>query len=121
LGRFDVDDRILICYKDGHYEITDADLGQRFEHNDIAIIEKYRPDVPVTAIYWDNDKKQYSVKRFHIETQTLRSKFLFIKEGNKNRLELVTTHKDPIVGVWVGKTKKDAVEVDVTVSEKVGV
>lgn len=121
LGRFDVDDKILICYKDGHYELTDADLSQRFEQADIAIIEKYRPEVPITAIYWDNDKKQYSVKRFHIETQTLRSKFLFIKEGNKNKLQLVTTHKEPIVAVLVGKTKKDATAVDITISEKVGV
>jgi topoisomerase-4 subunit A len=61
------------------------------------------------------------VKRFHIETQTLKSKFLFIKEGAKNKLELVTTDQHPIVVLRTGKKKSEAREETVDLTERVGV
>jgi topoisomerase-4 subunit A len=45
------------------------------------LIEKYDPDKTITAVYLDNEKLQYNIKRFKIETTTLHNKFLFIKEG----------------------------------------
>ncbi len=121
LGSFETEDKILVCYKDGHYELTDFDLSNRFECEQIALIEKYNAEKPITAVYYDADKKQYSVKRFHIETQTLKSKFLFIKEGNKNKLELVTTIAEPIATLLIGKKKSDAKEEVVNLAEKVSV
>jgi topoisomerase-4 subunit A len=121
LGSFDVDDRILVIYKDGHYELRDADASYRFEHDDLYLIEKYNPQRVITAVYYDNDKKQYSVKRFQIETQTLKQKFLFIKEGPKNKLEFVTLHTNPKVEVLTGKTKATALRTEVDLAEKVGV
>src|SRR5690606_28226679 len=81
----------------------------------------YNPKRIITAVYFDNDKKQYSVKRFQIETQTLKQRFLFIKEGNKNKLEFVTTHTQPQVELSMGKTKANAVVTEVDLTEKVGV
>lgn len=121
LGSFEQDDRILVFFKDGQYELTDFDLGNRYEVNQVLRIEKFNPDKVITAIYFDADKAQYSVKRFHIETQTLKSKFLFIKEGPKNKLELVTTDQHPIVTLKLGKKKSDAREEVVDLTEKVGV
>lgn len=121
LGSFNVDERILIAYKDGQYELTDADLNQRFENDQIALIEKFNPQKVITSVYFDAEKKQYYVKRFHIETQTLKSKFLFIKEGNKNRLELVTTVQNPVVELLLGKTKAIAKKEEIVLAEKVGV
>lgn len=121
LGSFETEDKILVCYKDGHYELTDFDLSNRFEPEHVALIEKYNPEKPITAVYYDADKKQYSVKRFHIETQTLKSKFLFIKEGNKNKLELVTTIAAPIATLLFGKKKSDAKEEVVNLAEKVSI
>ena len=57
----------------------------------------------ISAVYLDNDKLQYNVKRFKIETTTLRSKFLFIKEGKNNLLEAVSTEEEPILVVNSGK------------------
>jgi topoisomerase-4 subunit A len=54
-------------------------------------------------VYLDNDKMQYNVKRFRIETATLRTKFLFIKEGKGNVLEAVSTEEEPILIVQQGK------------------
>jgi len=121
LGSFEQDDRIIVFYKDGHYELTDFDLGNRYEVSQVIRIEKFNPEKVITAVYYDADKAQYSVKRFHIETQTLKSKFLFIKEGTKNKLELVTTDQEPVVTLKLGKKKSDAREEQVDLTEKVGV
>ncbi len=121
LGSFEQDDRILVFYKDGHYELTDFDLTNRYDADQVVRIEKFNPERIITAIYLDAEKAQYSVKRFHIETQTLKSRFLFIKEGAKNKLELVTTDPHPVVTLKLGKKKSDAREEVVDLTEKVGV
>ncbi len=108
LGSFNVEDRIVVFYKDGHYELTDFDLTNRYEREQILAIEKWVAEDPITAVYWDNDKKQFNIKRFRIETQTLKNKFLFIKEGNKNYLYFVTTHPNPTLTIMNGKKKTDA-------------
>lgn len=108
LGSFNVEDRIVVFYKDGHYELTDFDLTNRYEREQILAIEKWIAEDPITAVYWDNDKKQFNIKRFRIETQTLKNKFLFIKEGNKNYLYFVTTHPNATLTIMNGKKKSDA-------------
>ncbi|MEO6355140.1 MAG: DNA gyrase/topoisomerase IV subunit A, partial [Ferruginibacter sp.] len=96
LGKFDAEDRILVIYNDGNYEITDQELTQRFDPERILLIEKFKAEKIVTAVYLDNEKLQYNIKRFKIETTTLKSKFFFIKEGKDNRLEMVTTDDEPL-------------------------
>lgn len=103
IGMFEADDRILIIYRDGNYEITDQELTQRLDTENILIIEKFDPEKIVTAVYVDNEKKQYNVKRFKIETTTLKNKFLFIKEGKGNYLETVTTDNEPVLAVQQGR------------------
>lgn len=103
LGDFDAEDRILMIYTDGTYEITDQELTQRFNPEEVMLVEKFDPERVITAVYLDNDKLQYNVKRFRIETTTLRSKFLFIKEGKGNLLEAVSTEEEPILIVQSGK------------------
>ena len=97
LGSFEADDKILVLYKDGSYELTDLELTQRFDAEKIALIEKFNGEKVITAIYADLDKKQYLVKRFKIETSTLHNKFFFIKEDKNIELETVTTNQDPVL------------------------
>ncbi len=103
LGKFEADDRVLVIYKDGNYEITDQEMTQKFDPENILLIELFHPDRIITAVYLDNDKLQYNVKRFKIETTTLKNKFFFIKEGAKNYLEAVTTDEEPVLSVKSGK------------------
>lgn len=103
LGMFDGDEKLLVIYNDGNYEITDTELTQRFDADKILLIEKFNPEKIVTAVYLEKDKLQYNVKRFKIETTTLRNKFLFVKEGEGNVLEAVTTDKEPILAVQTGR------------------
>lgn len=103
LGSFEGDDKLLVIYNDGSYEITDQELTQRFDADKIIEIERFDPEKIITAIYLDNDKMQFNVKRFKIETTTLHNKFLFIKEGEGNRLEAVTTDAEPVVLIKSGR------------------
>lgn len=103
LGSFEAEDRVLIIYNDGNYEITDQEMTQRFDAENILLIEKFDPEKIITAVYLDDEKKQYNVKRFKIETTTLHNKFYFIKEGGGNRLEAVTTDTEPVLAVQQGR------------------
>ncbi len=103
LGKFEAEDRMLVIYEDGNYEIVDQELTQRFEPDKILLIEKFDAEKIITAVYLDNEKLQFNIKRFKIETTTLHNKFLFIKEGKDNRLEAVTTADAPVLKVQSGR------------------
>ncbi len=103
LGVFEADDKILVMYSDGNYEVTDQELTQKIDAEKVIFIEKFNPEKIVTAVYADMDKKQFMVKRFKIETTTLKSKFLFIKEGEGNYVETVTTSEEPVLAMQQGR------------------
>ena len=127
LGSFEADDKILVVYKDGSYELTDLELTQRFEPEKILLIEKFNPDKIITAVYADMEKKQYYVKRFKIETTSLHNKFFFIKEDKNIVLETITLTNDPVLyfekgrGAQVQKIKyKIGKNIEVTGWKSVG-
>ena len=103
LGSFQPEDQLLVLYNDGNYEITDQELTQKFDPDKVLQIEKYDPEKVITAVYVDMRNKQYMLKRFKIETSTLRSKFSFIKEGEGNYVEAVTTDAEPVLAMQQGK------------------
>ncbi|MFN5427090.1 MAG: DNA gyrase/topoisomerase IV subunit A [Bacteroidota bacterium] len=102
LGTFE-DEKIIVFSRNGTYEITDTELNQRFEPENILLIQKYLPEQVISAVYLDQDKKQFNVKRFVIETSTLKTPFTFIKEGAGNYLIAVTTQEEPMLIVTTGK------------------
>ncbi len=103
LGTFNDEDKILVIFNDGNYEITDQELTQKLDAEKVLLIEKFDPEKIVSAVYLDNEKKQYIVKRFKIETTTLHNKFSFIKEGEGNYVEAVTTDAEPILAMQSGR------------------
>lgn len=103
IGVFEPEDRILIIYAEGVYEIGDQELSQKFDPEKVLLIEKFNPSSPVTVIYADMDKMHYMVKRFLIETSTLKTKFPFIKEGAENYVEAVTTAVEPLLAIQQGR------------------
>jgi topoisomerase-4 subunit A len=103
LGSFEPDDKILVIYSDGNYEITDQEMTQKIDPEKVLSIGKFYPEKIITAVYVDAEKKQYIVKRFRIETTTLKTKFLFIKEGEGNYVEAVTTDEEPVLAVQQGR------------------
>ena len=121
LGRFEEKDRIIVFYKEGNYELTDFEFSNRYETDSVVLIEKFNPEKIVSAIYFDAKNKQFNLKRFRIESQTLKSKYTFIKEGEGNYLELVTTLPEPVVITKTGKKKSDLTEETVALHEAVDV
>jgi topoisomerase IV subunit A len=103
LGKFEAEDRLVIFYADGNYEIVDQELTQRFEPDKILLIDKFDGEKIISAVYLDNDKLQYNVKRFRIETTTLNNKFFFIKEGKGNILVSITAAENPVLNVKTGR------------------
>lgn len=103
LGSFSKEDKILVIYNDGNYELVEPEITKRFEPENVLLIEKFDPSKIVTAVYLDAAKVQYSIKRFKIETTTTGTRFFFIKEGEGNYLENVTTHPSPILAVSSGR------------------
>ena len=103
LGMFSEDDRLVAFYHEGSYEITDLELTQKFDNENLLYIGKFYPDKIISAVYVDNAKKQFMVKRFKIETTTLHNKFVFIKEGDGNYLETVSMDEEPLLAVQSGR------------------
>ncbi len=102
LGTFE-DDKLLVITKDGYYEVTDTEPTQRFNPEQVMFIEKFNPDKVITAVYLDKEKLQFNIKRFKVETSTLKSPFSFIKEGAGNYVAAVSTAIEPILVVQSGK------------------
>ena len=78
-------------------------MTQKFDPEKVLQITRFDPEKIITAVYVDNEKKQFIVKRFKIETTTMKTKFLFIKEGDGNYVEAVTTDEEPILAVQQGR------------------
>jgi topoisomerase-4 subunit A len=103
LGSFNTDDRILVFYKNGDYEVTDHELTNHYNITDILSIQKFYPNKPVTCIYYDGTQKSHYVKRFLVETSTLNKRFLFINEGKGNQLLLATLFNRPVIELHTEK------------------
>ena len=103
LGKFEAEDRFVVFYFDGNYELIDQELTQRFDTEKILSIQKFDSNKIFSAVYLDNDKLQFNVKRFKIETTTLNSKYFFIKEGKNNVLSAVSSDETPLLNVKTGK------------------
>lgn len=97
LGAFDTGDQILALYRDGTYEVTDFDLNNRYEAEQVLEIRKFDPTAILSAVYFDGHKGWTVVKRFVIETSSTGQRFPFITDHRGSRLYLVTTHPDPEV------------------------
>lgn len=121
LGNFVEEDKLIAFYTDGTYELTDLELTTRYDTAKLMLLEQFNPDKIVSAVYFDAEKGQYSVKRFRIETLTLKNRFFFIKEGAGNFLDFVTLAEDPILILRSGNKKTELTEEEVALAEIVDV
>jgi topoisomerase-4 subunit A len=102
LGEFQATDKILTITQSGYYRLLGFDLSTKFE-DDMIMIEKWNPKKPISAIYYDGDKKQFNVKRFLIESST--NKVLFITEDENSYLEVISTDWLPQIQINFSKVK----------------
>jgi topoisomerase IV subunit A len=109
IGNFLGDDKVLVCYKTGEYELTSFELTNRYEPSNVLLIEKFDEDKVISAIHFDGGTKTFYVKRFQIETTTLNKKFNFITDHKQSYLKVVSTEKQPQISVKILKGKEEEV------------
>ena len=105
LGAFKGDDKILTLYQDGSYRLTNFDIANHFD-DDLIHIEKWNPEHPISAVYYDGTKEKHFVKRFLIETKSDK-KVSFISEHEKSYLDVVSTSYQPIAKISYNKRLKE--------------
>ncbi len=104
LGSFKGNDKILILYKTGDYRLAPFDLSIHFDE-DMVHVEKWHPDRPISAVYYDDEKDMHFVKRFLCEV-TSDKKVSFISESEGSYLDVVSTAYKPVVKVVYNKLLK---------------
>lgn len=113
LGNFKGDDKILTINSQGEAKLVSFDLMNRFD-DDYLILEKWKPEQPITCIYFDGEKDKYFVKRFLLEATSNVQSF-FANDHPKSFLEFVTTNSGATAEIVFPKIKdkqKDAETVD---------
>jgi len=88
LGSFQAEDKILTIMQSGVYRMTGIDESTKFE-DDLIIIEKWNPEKPISAIYFEGEKEQSFIKRFLAEESD--KPVSFIGDHADSRLEFVST------------------------------
>ena len=109
LGEFRADDKLLIITQSGKAKAVKPDLAMHFE-DDMIVLEKWKPQKPISAIYYDGEKERYYVKRFLIENPEKEEEF--ISDHPKSQLEIVATDYRPVAEVQFSKRSLDNEEVN---------
>lgn len=104
LGQFKGDERILTLYKSGEYRLSGFDLATHFD-DDMIHIEKWHPDRPISAVYFDAEKEMHYGKKFLCEVTTDK-KISFISESEGSLLDAVSTAYKPRFRVVYNKLLK---------------
>ncbi len=113
LGNFKGDDKILTINSQGEAKLVSFDLMNRFD-DDYLILEKWKPEQPITCIYFDGEKDKYFVKRFLLEATSNVQSF-FANDHPKSFIEFVATDSGAIAEIVFPKVKdkqKDPETVD---------
>jgi len=102
LGEFKGEDRLLIITQDGVSKTIKPELTTRFD-DEMIVLEKWVPNKPITAIYWEAEKERYYVKRFVLEIPEREEHF--IGDHEKSFLELISTDYIPQAELIFSKIK----------------
>jgi len=118
LGEFSADDKIMVITKDGRMRLTNFDLSNHFEEN-ILVIEKYRPGVVYSAVYWDAEAEYYYLKRFTVEETE--KPLCFISEHPDSRLISLTEVEYPRLEIEFGGKHRERENEIIEVAEFIGI
>ncbi len=106
LGEFRPDDMLLVANQKGYIKTITPELNTRFD-DDMIVLEKWSPNKPISAIYYDGEKERYYLKRFLMESPGKEE--LVVTEHPKSQLELISTDWKPMVELEFVKPRgKDA-------------
>ncbi|MGH1517523.1 DNA gyrase/topoisomerase IV subunit A [Chryseobacterium sp. JK1] len=103
LGSFKGDDRILTINTNGEVKLVSFDLGNRFD-DEYLVLEKWRPEQPITCIYYDGEKDIYFIKRFLLEN-TVNVQTFMPSEHPKSFIENVIVANEATAEIIFAKDK----------------
>ena len=100
VGAFSGNDKLLVVNERGESKAVNPDLTLHFENTPL-LLEKWIPEKPLTAVYFDSEKERYFLKRFLMQTPDKVD--VFIKEGG--RLLFVCSEWRPVLRIEYVKPK----------------
>ena len=109
LGEFRGEDRLLIINQKGLVKTVKPELTTHFD-SDMIVLEKWIPEKPISAIYFDGEKERYYIKRFMIDNPNKEE--VFISEHPKSQLEIVSTDYRPMAEIQFSKRSLENMEVN---------
>lgn len=122
LGEFNTGNQVLVVYKDGNVELTNFEMTNKYDMDDIYTVEKFYPEKAYTAVYYDGDNKNYYVKRFRIELKSEKFKSPIISEHKDSKLSVFSSRNDVWVKYNVVKGKnKEKIEEEANINAMIDV
>ncbi|WP_347217572.1 DNA gyrase/topoisomerase IV subunit A [Chryseobacterium sp.] len=103
LGSFKGDDKILTINTNGEVKLVSFDLGNRFD-DEYLVLEKWKPEQPITCIYYDGEKQIYFIKRFLLEN-TVNVQTFMPSEHPNSFIENVIVANDVTAEIIFAKDK----------------
>ncbi len=119
LGEFMGEDKILVLYKNGEYQLYNFDLSNHFDQ-DILAIEKFDSRKVLSVVYYDADQEFYYVKRFEID-EVQGKRINFIGDNSDNKLVSITWVRYPRLEIEFGGKNVQRENEIIEVSEFIGV
>ncbi len=104
LGEFTPEDRLLIITQKGNVKTIVPNLSLHFD-NDMIVLEKWKPNKPISAIHFEGEKQRYYVKRFIIENPNKEE--VIISSHPKSFLVIVSTDYRPMAEIVYSKRSLD--------------
>ncbi|OIQ29141.1 MAG: DNA topoisomerase IV [Bacteroidetes bacterium MedPE-SWsnd-G2] len=113
IGEFRGEDKLLVISQSGVLKTIAPEMTAHFD-SDMIVLEKWVPNKPISAIYFDGDKEKYYVKRFLVENENKEEQF--ISDHEKSQLELISTDWKPLAEIIFykerGKDQRENQEVN---------
>lgn len=119
LGEFSGEDKILVLYKRGDYQLYNFDLSNHFEPG-ILTIEKFDSGKVLSVVYFDAEQQYYYVKRFEVEDSEGKL-FRFIGDNPDNKLVSVTWVRYPRLELEFGGKNSERDNEIIEIAEFIGV
>ena len=102
IGEFRGEDRLLIISQTGIIKTIIPDVSSHF-NDDMVVLEKWIPNKPISAVYFDGAKEKYFIKRFLIENENKEE--VFITSHKSSRLEIISTDWRPVIDITFAKER----------------
>ncbi len=118
LGEFRGEDKILVIQNNGSTKVVDPDPTLHFS-DDLIKIEKWIPNKPISAIYFDPEKNRSFLKRFIIENH--KKEDYFIEKDKK--LIFINTDWRPIISInfYKLKDKKAPESIEINIEDFISI